>query len=132
VAVKVQEVPFLINVVVNVATPDPSVTALTEPPRLHAEVMLMVSPVTIGDSVTVKLNGVADVCGDPIAETTRVEAADAGETAANARPASIRADIAPMATNDFIRVLKERWPTSRFAEFIIGFPPLHFPSGLNA
>jgi hypothetical protein len=59
-------------------------------------------------------------------------AADAGEAATNARPANMRADVAPMATNDFIRVLKERWPTLRFAEFIIGFPPLHFPSGLNA
>src|SRR5665213_2511315 len=109
----------------------PLATAVTVPPRLHPDVMLTVSAAA-GETVTVKLRAAPDTCGELILENATVELADAGATATNARPASMRADVAPMATNDFIRVLKERWPTLGFAEFIIGFPPLHFPSGLNA
>jgi hypothetical protein len=130
VAVNVHEDPTLIDIPVKVATFDPFVVWLVVPVvNGHVEATLMLSPDAA--AVTVKLK-VVPACAVAVPPNVSGASADAGDTATNARPASIRADVAPMATNDFIRVPKERWPTLRFAEFIIGFPPLHFPSGLNA
>jgi hypothetical protein len=130
VAVNVHEDPTLIDIPVKIATSDPFVTSLVTPVvNGHVEATLMLSPDAA--AVTVKPK-VVPACAVAVPPNISGASADAGDTATNARPASIRADVAPIATNDFNRVLKERWPTLRFAEFIIGFPPLHFPSGLNA
>lgn len=130
VAVNVHEDPTLIDIPAKVATSDPFVVWLVAPVvNGHVEATLMLSPDAA--AVTVKLK-VAPACAVVAPPNVNAAIAEAGDTATNARPANIRADVAPMATNDFIRVPKERWPISWFAEFIIGFPPLHFPSGLNA
>jgi hypothetical protein len=60
-----------------------------------------------------------------------VTAAEAGDTATNARPATIRAVVAPSAAIDLAIDRRDRRPTWGFTKFFIGFPPLHDPSGSN-
>jgi hypothetical protein len=126
VAVKVQDVPNLINKPVKVATP-PVVGALVVPPRPHADVMPTVSVVLPLAGVTVKLRSLPAVWGEVMVEKVSVVAADAGDEAANARPASIRAEVAPTATRDFITDLSDRRLSLRFIKLLIRFSAFALP-----
>jgi hypothetical protein len=143
VAVKVHEVPVVIAIPLKVAIAELAVTS-DVPVKTQFDVSWIVSAapgevagaLVPSSTVTIKfargLPAVVVEAGSVVKTRWVAAAADAGDTATKARPATARAVVAPIATNDFIRVLKERWPTLRVAEFIIWFPPLHFPSGLNA
>jgi hypothetical protein len=58
-------------------------------------------------------------------------AADAGDTATNANPLTMSAEVAPMAATDLIADRTDETPVLRFRKFLIGLPPLHCPSGSN-
>jgi hypothetical protein len=144
-ATSVQLVPVVIVTAVKVATP---ATAGTEvvPVRVHEEVICIVSVEPVPDVITIgvlssteteklasALPAFVGVVGAVVKITLLGKpAADAGDTETNARPVTMRAEAAPMATTDLIEDLADLKPVSRLHKFLIGLPPLHCPSGSNA
>jgi hypothetical protein len=127
-AVRVHEVPTWITRPLKVATVPLGVWVVVPAVMGHDDVTLMVSPALA--AVTVNPKGVPAVMEkDP--PNTNTPAAEAGDAAANARPASISADVAPRATRVLVTDRSDRRPTLWFTKFLIGIPPLHCPSGSN-
>jgi len=137
-AVRVHAVPTVITTEVNVATAELAPTDVA-PVRVHDEVMATVSdalePVAgaleTSSIVTAKLERVAPavvvVLGPEVKARWVPTAAAAGDTATNARPASIRADVAVTATRDFITDPRDRRPSLRFIKLLIRISAFALP-----
>jgi hypothetical protein len=138
VAVRVQEPAVSMMMPVKVATAELAVWVVVPLLIVHDEVSAMVSdaPVPVAglpppsSTVTTMFERATPAVPDAgvVVKTKCVPAAaDAGETATNARPDTMRADVAPMAAMAFAMERMDLRPTLRFTKLFIGFPPFALP-----
>jgi hypothetical protein len=124
-AVRVHEVPTWMTRPLNVATSPPGVWVVMPAVMGHDDVTLTVSPAEA--AVTVNPKAVPAMMENEDPPNVNTPAAEAGDAATNARPASIRADVAPTATRDFVTDPRDRRPSLRFTNFLIRISAFALP-----